>query len=127
VAKYFSWFKTKLDTVERLYCAVFWPAAIDKPDDYQVAAAASAAYRQNAGFDVNKDGMITRAEICRPVKAILAASCHAPQDRYSGDGRAVEGGPRRRPEPRSRLRSKRTCPTRRRSRWRTMTNARPSR
>ena len=93
VVHYFSWWKTKLDTVERLYCAVFWPAAIDKPDDYVIARRPSAdlpkeqwtsehkAYMQNAGFDKfgNKDGMITRAEICRPVKAILAAAASHPR------------------------------------------------
>lgn len=74
VVKYFRWFKGPLDTLEKLYCAVFWPAAIDKPDDYVIGTVGGAVYRQNAGFDLNgnKDGKITRAEICRAVRNVLA-------------------------------------------------------
>lgn len=81
VVKYFRWFKTKLDTLEKLYCAVFWPAAIDKPDDYVVGTVGSAVYRQNAGFDLsgNKDGKITRAEICAAVRKVLEAAASKPR------------------------------------------------
>jgi hypothetical protein len=73
VAKYFSWYKEKhLDTLEKLYCAIFWPAAIDKEGDYVIGAKGGSVYRQNSGFDVqgNGDGVITRAEICSAVRKL---------------------------------------------------------
>jgi hypothetical protein len=81
VTRYFAWFRGPLDTVEKLYCAVFWPAAIHQPDDYVIAVAGSAVFRQNAGFDTrgNRDGKITRWEICHAVRSVLAAAADKPR------------------------------------------------
>ena len=43
---------------------ILWPAGIGKNDSYVLWARAKkpTTYRQNIGLDVNKDGVITRAE-----------------------------------------------------------------
>jgi hypothetical protein len=77
VVKYFSWFKGKdLNSVEALYSAIFWPAMIDKTNDYVVtiSTALGKVYRQNAGFDVNHDGTITRGEICAAIRKYRATA-----------------------------------------------------
>lgn len=42
-----------------VYCLVFYPAWVGKPD---TSTLASAAYAANKGIDINKDGKITRGE-----------------------------------------------------------------
>jgi hypothetical protein len=71
VVKYFGWFRSKnLSALEDLYCAIFWPAAIAKPDDYVIGPRDSAVYRQNAGFDKggNRDGLIQKWEVCAAIR-----------------------------------------------------------
>ncbi len=79
--KYFSWFKGKdLSSLEDLYSAIFWPAMIGKPGDYIVTLdPASKVYRQNAGFDLNKDGRITKAEICAAIRKYRATGDDKPE------------------------------------------------
>jgi hypothetical protein len=76
VVRYFSWFKGKnLDSVEALYSAIFWPAMIEKTNDYVVTLdPTSQTYRQNAGFDLNHDGTITRGEICAAIRKYRATA-----------------------------------------------------
>lgn len=61
-----------------LYCAVFWPAARGKPDGYIAIARSSAStgryYAGNARLDRDRDGTITRGEICGQVRGIYAAA-----------------------------------------------------
>jgi hypothetical protein len=48
-----------------LYLCIFYPAAIGKPDSYVLGntpAMQALIAKQNAGFDVNKDGTITKGE-----------------------------------------------------------------
>lgn len=44
-----------------LYCGIFWPAAVGKPDSYRITSDIVA--KQNPLFDINKDGDIEKAEI----------------------------------------------------------------
>ena len=44
-----------------LYLLVFYPVAVGKPDAYTIPLS-GIGYRQNAGIDVNKDGVITVAD-----------------------------------------------------------------
>ncbi len=63
VEKYYDQFLGQIKTLADCYMAVFWPAAVGKPDDYQIVTnSASKAYIQNKGLDLNKDGTITKAE-----------------------------------------------------------------
>lgn len=53
-----------------VYFAVFFPVAMNKPDDYVLQTAklsASKIASQNGGFDLNKDGQITRSEVIAKV------------------------------------------------------------
>lgn len=44
-----------------LYCGIFWPAAVGKPDSFRITSDIVA--KQNPLFDINKDGDIEKAEI----------------------------------------------------------------
>lgn len=63
VAKYFLWFgKGKLQTLEDAYMSVLWPAGIGKPNDYVLFPLGTIAYKQNAGFDKDGNG-VTKGEV----------------------------------------------------------------
>lgn len=62
VEKYFNQYKGRINNLGDCYMAVFWPAAIGKPDSYVIATSPSRVYNANAGLDVNRDGTITRGE-----------------------------------------------------------------
>ena len=55
-------------TLEDLYMAILWPAAVGKPNDYVLFSSPSKAYEQNKGLDLNKDGNITKAEAAAKVR-----------------------------------------------------------
>jgi hypothetical protein len=71
VAKYFNDHKGKLHTLEDVYMAILWPAAVGKEIDYVLFAKPSQAYEQNKGLDSNKDGKVTKAEAAAKVLAKL--------------------------------------------------------
>lgn len=73
VYAYFKPFTGRLNNLGDVYMAILWPAGVGKPDDYVLwsQSARPTTYRQNAGLDVNKDGLITRAECIAKVKAKL--------------------------------------------------------
>jgi hypothetical protein len=76
VGRYFGPYRGRLHTLADLYMAILWPAAIGKPDDFVLFAKADAdhpaRYRQNAGLDLNHDGLCTKAEASAKVLAIKA-------------------------------------------------------
>lgn len=75
VAKYFAWFgKGRLVTLEDTYCAVLWPAAIGKSNDFVLFSAGTKAYEQNRGFDVNKTGHVTKADVSRSIRKLYEAA-----------------------------------------------------
>ena len=61
VKRYLSPYRTKMKDWFDAYCAVFWPAAIGKPDDYVIKSDTVA--RQNPALDLNKDLDIHKREI----------------------------------------------------------------
>lgn len=74
VEKYFA--GAKMNSLEDVYLKVFYPAAMGKADDYVVGRKgdpnfAGRVYEQNAGFDKNADGIVTRGEICATIRAVL--------------------------------------------------------
>ncbi|MEO8006719.1 MAG: transglycosylase SLT domain-containing protein [Betaproteobacteria bacterium] len=75
VEKYFLPRKGRLASLEDLYMAILWPAAIGKPLDYVLFRKNDALnpkrYVQNAGLDYNKDGDITKAEAAMRVRQCL--------------------------------------------------------
>lgn len=68
VEKYLSPFKGKLKTLEDLYMAVLWPKAIGKDSSYALFREGTKAFAQNAGLDINDDGIVTKAEAAHKVK-----------------------------------------------------------
>lgn len=60
-----------LRSIEDVYMAVLWPAAIGKPPGYVLFSAPSTRYVQNSGLDQAGDGTITKREAAAPVRARL--------------------------------------------------------
>jgi hypothetical protein len=77
VEKYFAPRKGKLKTLEDVYMAILWPAAIGKPNSHVLFSKADATnpkrYVQNAGLDYNSDGIITKEEASDRVRKQLTA------------------------------------------------------
>lgn len=74
VYKYFLPYKGRLKTLSDLYMAILWPKGVGKPESYALFVRGQkplANYQQNAGLDVNKDGIITKAECSAKVQAKL--------------------------------------------------------
>ena len=68
VEQYFKPYIGKLNSLEDLYMAILWPAAVGKPLDYVLFRRGTLAYTQNVGLDSNGDGVITKAEACAKVR-----------------------------------------------------------
>jgi peptidoglycan hydrolase-like protein with peptidoglycan-binding domain len=69
VKKYFQPYKGRLRTLEDVYLAILYPASIGKPADSGMFKVGTKVYEQNKGFDTNKDGTITPAEVSAKVRA----------------------------------------------------------
>lgn len=74
VAKHFKPFRGKLKTIEDVYMAVLYPAAVGKGSDHVLFKRPSKEYTQNSGLDINKDGQITVGEAADKVRARLGAA-----------------------------------------------------
>jgi hypothetical protein len=61
VRMYLSPFKGKCKNWLDLYCSIFWPAAVGKPENYRITPDIVA--KQNPIFDINKDLDIEKSEI----------------------------------------------------------------
>ncbi len=71
VEKYFSPYKNMLETVEDVYMAILWPAAIGKANSWVLFSKPSAQYDRNSGLDTDKDGNVTKEEAASMVRAKL--------------------------------------------------------
>lgn len=73
VYRYLLPYKGRMRTLADVYMAVLWPAAVGKPDDSPLWSRAShpTAYRQNAGLDVDGDGIILKMEAAAKVQEKL--------------------------------------------------------
>jgi hypothetical protein len=61
VQKHLGIFRGKYKDWLDLYCGIFWPAAVGKPDTYRITSDIVA--KQNPIFDINKDLDIEKSEI----------------------------------------------------------------
>jgi hypothetical protein len=61
-----------INSLADCYMAILNPVAMGKPENYSMWVKGSAAYGVNAGLDVNKDHVITKAEAASKVRALLA-------------------------------------------------------
>ncbi|WP_432786950.1 hypothetical protein AAEX37_01012 [Oligella sp. MSHR50489EDL] len=71
VYKYLLPYKGRVKTLSDLYMAVLWPRAVGEPDNYVLFRQGTVAYLQNSGLDINKDGLITKADASAKVKEKL--------------------------------------------------------
>lgn len=67
---YLAPWKGKIHTLSDLYMTILWPAGVGKPESYPIFTG-GIAYRQNAGLDLNKDKMVTKAEAAACVQKKL--------------------------------------------------------
>lgn len=74
VYEYFKPYAGRLNNLGDLYMAILWPKAVGKPDHYVLwdRKKMPTTFRQNSGLDVNKDGLVTRAECLVKVNERLA-------------------------------------------------------
>lgn len=61
----------QLRTLSDVYMAILWPVAVGKADSHVLFRKPGRAYTQNRGFDVNGDGVITKAEAAAKVQQKL--------------------------------------------------------
>lgn len=98
VERYFleNGYAGRIPTLADVYMAIFWPRAIGRPDDYQIVTdPESAAYVQNRGLDLNKDGTITKGEAASfPEKALSNGLLFTTSEREPRDDLVIgERGP----------------------------------
>ena len=72
VEKYLEPYAGRVRTLEDLYCAVLWPAAIGRPAGYALFRRPSLAYEQNRGLDRDRDGVVTKWEAAEKVREQLS-------------------------------------------------------
>lgn len=74
VYEYFKPYKGRLRNLGDVYMAILWPKGVGKPDHYVLfdRKKTPTTFRQNAGLDVNKDGLVTKAECLVKVNERLA-------------------------------------------------------
>lgn len=73
VYEYFKPYAGKLHNLGDIYMAILWPKGVGKSDEYVLfdRKKMPKTFRQNAGLDVNKDGLVTRAECLVKVREKL--------------------------------------------------------
>jgi hypothetical protein len=74
VYEYFKPYTGRLNNLGDLYMAILWPKGVNQPDHFVLfdRAKTPTTFRQNAGLDVNHDGLVTRAECLVKVNQKLA-------------------------------------------------------
>lgn len=74
VYEYFKPYVGRLNNLGDVYMAILWPKGVGKPDHFVLfdRKKTPTTFRQNSGLDVNKDGLVTRAECLVKVNERLA-------------------------------------------------------
>lgn len=80
VRQYFEPYRGRLKTLSDVYMAILWPAGIGKSEEFVLWSSAGrpTTYAQNAGLDINRDGVITKAEAAAKIRATLEAGQVSP-------------------------------------------------
>lgn len=63
-----------MKSLEDVYLAVFYPAAMNKPGAWVIGETPGAVYRQNAGFDRTGKGYITRDDVTARLRALYESA-----------------------------------------------------
>jgi hypothetical protein len=64
VQKYFHPYANRIHSLSDMYMAILMPKYVGAPDITVVFSGNTTSYRQNMGLDTNKDGEVTKGEIC---------------------------------------------------------------
>jgi len=74
VYAYFRPYAGRLSNIGDVYMTILWPKAVGHPDHFVLfdRSKAPTAFRQNAGLDLNHDGLVTRAECLVKINEKLA-------------------------------------------------------
>lgn len=74
VYAYFQPYAGRLKNLGDVYMAILWPAGVGKVDSFVLfdRSKTPTTFRQNAGLDVNHDGLVTRGECLSKIQAKLA-------------------------------------------------------
>ena len=88
VERYFRPTARRIATLEDLYMAVLWPAAVGKPLDTVLWAKGTPAFAVNRGLDANRNGQVTKREAAAKVReqlavGLLPANCTRPPEKKS--------------------------------------------
>jgi hypothetical protein len=101
--KYFAPYQGRMGSVDDVYLAVFYPAAIGTAPDHVVGRPGTAVYEQNkAAFDKEGKGYFTTSDITENIRSVLSRAQN--QGRFDiGDamGSGAEGGWSAAPTPES--------------------------
>lgn len=92
VERYFAKYAGRLDALEPVYLAVFWPAAMAKADSFVIARQGAdgyegLAYEQNSHFDRQGLGYFTRGDVVQSIRAYASI----PRGRISVGGGVSNG------------------------------------
>lgn len=79
VRKYFEPNRGKLKSLEDVYLAIFYPKEIGRSPDDVIARAGSKVYDQNAGFDREEKGYITRRDVTSAIVGVLNRASSNPR------------------------------------------------
>lgn len=92
VARYFEPYAGRLATLSDVYMAILWPKAVGKDESYVLwtKEGSPKTYAVNKGLDINKDGVITKAEAASKVQDKLIKGLHSSRVYY--DFSNVKGG-----------------------------------
>lgn len=64
VKAYFKPYAKRIHSLSDMYMAILMPRYVNLPDNAVLFQDAPVAYKQNKGLDTNKDGQITKGEVC---------------------------------------------------------------
>ncbi|MBW4648948.1 MAG: transglycosylase SLT domain-containing protein [Kastovskya adunca ATA6-11-RM4] len=78
VERYLRPFKGQLNTLIDTYMAVLYPAAVGNGGNYRLFTRGTIAYRQNAGLDSDRDGVVTAKEAAAKVSRFLPPTDRKP-------------------------------------------------
>jgi hypothetical protein len=67
VQAYFKPYYTKIKTLSDMYLAILMPKYVSSHENTIIFKAPTIAYKQNSGFDTNKDYTITKKEVSQAV------------------------------------------------------------
>lgn len=76
VKKYMAPYKGRMKNIADVYLAVFFPAAIGKPDNYVLQTSSLSAERiakWNPAYDLNKDNKLTKGEVKQKITEIASS------------------------------------------------------